>query len=76
MREHSTKYLCIESYMLLSYKDHIKLKTQSRQKTQEDETVVFQKSRYKILTYTSPFEQNDYHTQISHEKEFRSSFKL
>ena len=70
------KYLYIELYMLLSYKDDIKLKTQSRPKTQEDETVVFQKSRYKILTYTSPFEQNDYHAQISHEKELRSSFKL
>ena len=62
------KYLYIELYMLLSYKDDIKLKTQSRPKTQEDETVVFQKSRYKILTYTSLFEQNDYHAQISHEK--------
>ena len=70
------KYLYIELYMLLSYKDDIKLKTQSRPKTQEDETVVSQKSRYKILTYTSPFQQNDYHAQISHEKEFRSSFKL
>ena len=57
------------------YKDDIKFKTQNRQKTQEDETVVFQKSRYKILNYTSPFEQNNDHTQISHEIEFRSFFK-
>ena len=27
------------------------------------------------VTYTIPFEQNDDHTQISHEIEFRSSLK-
>ena len=48
----------------------------SRQTTQEDETVVLQKSRYKILTYTSLFEQNNDHTQISHDTEFCSSFKF
>ena len=45
------------------------------QETQEHETVVFQKNRYKILTYINPFEQNNDHTRISHEIEFRSSFK-
>ena len=48
---------------------------QEQAETSEEETVVFQKSRYKILTYTIPFEQNNDHTQISHEAEFRSSFK-
>ena len=52
------------------------MKTQSRQKTQEDETEVFQKNIYKILTYINPFEQNNNHTRISHETEFRSAFKL
>ena len=59
------------------YKDDIKFKTQSRQKTQkpqENQTVVFQKNRYKILTYINPFEQNNDHTRMSHEIEFRSSF--
>ena len=51
------------------------IKTHSRQETQEYETVVFQKNRYKILTYVNPFEQNNGHTRISHEIEFRSSFK-
>ena len=45
------------------------------QETQEHETVVFQKNRYKILTYINPLEQNNDHTRISHEIEFRSSFK-
>ena len=60
------------------YKDSINFKTQSRQKTQkiqEDETVVFQKNRYEILTYINPFEKNNDHTWISHKVEFRSSFK-
>ena len=60
------------------YKDSIKSKTQSRQKTQKiqvDETVFFQKSRYEILTYINPFEKNNDPTWISHEVEFRSSFK-
>ena len=51
------------------------IKTHSRQETQEYETVVFQKNRYKILTYVNPFEQNNDHARISHEIEFRSSFK-
>ena len=41
---------------------------------QEYETVVFQKNRYKVLTCVNPFEQNNDHTRISHEIEFRSSF--
>ena len=30
----------------------------------------------KILTYINPFEQNNDHMRISHEIEFRSSFKV
>ena len=51
----------------------------SKHRTQAEnsgrETIVFQKDRYKILTYTSLFEQNNDHMQISHEIEFHSSFK-
>ena len=65
---YSTWYLYIESY-----KDDINFKTQNSQKNQEDEAVVFQKSRCKILTYTRLFEQNNDHMQISHEIEFCSS---
>ena len=38
---------------------------QSRQQTQEYETVVFQKNIYNILTYVNPFQQNNNHTRIS-----------
>ena len=52
-----------------------KRRADKKQKTDEDETVVFQKSRYKILTYINPFEPNNYHTRILYEIEFRSFFK-
>ena len=52
------------------------IKTHSRQETQEYETVVFRKNRYKILTYINPSEQNNNDTRISHETEFRSSFNV
>ena len=52
-----------------------KRRADKKQKTDEDETVVFQKSRYKILTYINPFEQNNDHTRISYEIEFCSFFK-
>ena len=46
-------------------------------KTHEDETAVFQKDRYRILTDVIPFEQNNDHTRISHEiMKFHSSFKV
>ena len=51
------------------------MQRQKTQKIQEDEAVVFQKNRYKILTYINSFEQNNDHTKILHETEFRSSFK-
>ena len=51
-----------------------KRRADKKQKTDEDETVVFQKSRYKILTYINPFEPNNYHTRILYEIEFRSFF--
>ena len=54
---------------VIVYKDNNKFKTQSRQETQEYETVVFQKNRYKILKYVNPFEQNNDHTRISLENE-------
>ena len=52
------------------------IETHSRQETQEYETVIFQKNRYKILTYINPSEQNNNDTRISHETEFRSSFNV
>ena len=46
-------------------------------KTHEDETAVFEKDEYRILTDITPFEQNNDHTQISHEiMKFHSSFKV
>ena len=75
-KSRSTWYLYSQSCICYQfYKDDNKFKTQSKQEIQEYETVVFQKNRYKILTYTNPFEQNNDHTRISHEIEFRSSFK-
>ena len=58
------------------YKDDINFKKQSRQKTQEDETLVFQKIMHKIQTYKNPIEQNNDHTRKMHKIQFRNSFKV
>ena len=67
-----------------AYKDDIKFKTQSReksQKTQEGKTLVFQKNQYKVqhkVQYKvqyKPFEENSDHTRITHKIQFRSSLK-
>ena len=67
----------VKTYKLFS-QINVRTKSQSRQKTrktQEDETVVFQKNRYSILTYIKPFEQSNDHRRISYEIEFCSPFK-
>ena len=51
-------------------------KKQSRQKTQEDETLVFQKNMHKIQSYKNPIEQNNDHTRKMHKIQFRSFFKV
>ena len=66
-------YIVNHTYVIKFMKMTTNLK-QNRQETQEYETVVFKKIRYKILTYINPFEQNNNHTWISHE--FRSSFNV
>ena len=75
-KSHSTWYLHSQSCICyLVNKNDNKFETQSRQETQEYETVVFQKNKYKILTCINLSKQNNDHTRISHEMEFRSSFK-
>ena len=65
----------IQSTKFIKIASNSKHSRQKTQKMQEDETVVFQKNRCKMLTYINPFEQNHDHMRISHEIEFRSSFK-
>ena len=69
-------YIVNHAYVIKFIKMTNIIKTHSRQETQEYETVVFQKNRYKILTYTNPSEQNNNDIRISHEIEFRSSFNV
>ena len=52
-----------------------KLKADERkQKTQEDETLVLQKNRYKMQTYFNLFQQNNDHMRIMHKMQCCSSF--
>ena len=55
------------------YKGDIKFKTQSKQKTQEDETLAFQTTR--MQTCTNLFEQNNGRTRIMHKYNGLNSFK-
>ena len=50
-------------------------KTQSRQKTEEHETLVFQNKLCKIQTYINLFEQNNDHAWVMYEMQCLSSFK-
>ena len=51
-----------------------KHRSERKQKTQEDETLVFQKNRYKMQTYINPFEENNHHMWVIHKIQFWSYF--
>ena len=77
-QDHRIPKIYINNHYANFYKDDIKVKTQSRhktQKTEEDEKIVFQnKNKYKMQTYINPFEQNNNHSRTMHKIQFRSSF--
>ena len=59
------------------YKDDIKFKTPSIQKTKNTgrRIQVFQKNRYKMQTNKNPFEHNTDYMWIMHRMQFRNFFK-
>ena len=64
-QNHRAPGIYTDNHYTKVYEDDIKLKTQSKQKTQrtqEDRTLVFQRNRYKMQT--NPFEENIDHMRI------------